>query len=148
MALHVNVVTFWMTLLMNKWTKIVMNDGWVSQWCRPHDAYHMVVNLCHVLNPCFGRCWESEDARLTNQEEGRWASRCWKPKVSLRVYKSMGSSPNSANKIMIGCRRTHFDVRHRMYLHALLENLPLRVFQVPSWISLPCVKVGCWPHVM
>ena len=26
---NVNMVTFWMTLLMNKFTNIVMNDGWV-----------------------------------------------------------------------------------------------------------------------
>ena len=44
----------------------------------------------------------------------------------------MGSSQNLANKNMVGCQITHFDVRHHMYLHALLNNLPVRVFQVTS----------------
>ena len=33
---------------------------------------------------------------------------------------------------MIGCWRMHFDVTYHTYLHALLENLPTKVFKVTS----------------
>ena len=36
----------------------------------------------------------------------------------------------------------HLKVRHHIHLHALLENLPMWVFQVASQISMPYVKVG------
>ena len=97
-----------------------------------NDVFHMVVDLCQVLNPCSAWFRDSEVALLTNQEGVRWASCCWKPIVSLRVYNSMGSSPNSASKNMIGSCRSHFDVRHHMHLHALLGDFPIRAFQVTS----------------
>ena len=79
----------------------VLGWSWVSQWDRPHDVFHMIVDLCQVLNPCSARWRESEVAILTNQEGDRWASCCSKPIVSLRVYTSMGSSLDSIRKI--GC---------------------------------------------
>ena len=48
----------------------VVGLSWVSQWDRSHDAFHTVVNLCRVLNPRSVRCWESEVAWPTTQEEG------------------------------------------------------------------------------
>jgi hypothetical protein len=61
-----------------------------------------------------------------------WVSHCSKPTMSLRVWNSMGRFPNSANRNMIGCQRTHFDMRHHIHLRALLKNLLVRVFQVAS----------------
>jgi hypothetical protein len=52
--------------------------------------------------------------------------------------------PNLANKIMIGCRRMHFDVRYHMYLHTLLKNLPMRVFHVTSLDF--CAICENWKH--
>ena len=43
----------------------------VSQCDRPHDLLCMVVDLCHVLNPCSTMCHDSGVtgvALLTNQE--------------------------------------------------------------------------------
>ena len=110
----------------------VLELSWVSQWDKPHDVFHMDVDLCQVLNPCPAMCWESEIALLTNWEGDRWASCYWKPIVSLRTYNSMGSSLNLANKYD-WLSRTHFDVGHdHMHLRALLENFPMRVLQVTS----------------
>ena len=41
---------------------------------RPHNVFHMVVDLSKVLNFYSARCWEGDVALLTTQEEGRWAS--------------------------------------------------------------------------
>ena len=39
-----------------------------SHWDRPHDVFHMVVDLCQVLNPCSTMYQKSEVVLLTNQE--------------------------------------------------------------------------------
>ena len=73
----------WVPLFSNKsllefikygfwWWWIIMG----FHWDKSHDAFHM------VSNPCSARCWENEVAWLTNQEEGRWASCCWKPTIN------------------------------------------------------------------
>jgi hypothetical protein len=66
----------------------------LSPWCFPHGRRFM-RGVC----PCSARWRESEIAWLTTQEEGRWASRCRKLKVSFRKHKSMGRSPDSADCI-------------------------------------------------
>jgi hypothetical protein len=40
----------------------------VSYSNRTFDVFHMVVDLCKVLNPCSAKCRENEVALLTNQE--------------------------------------------------------------------------------
>jgi hypothetical protein len=52
----------------------VVGLSWASQWDKPHDVFHMVVNLYQVLNPSSARCWDSEDALLTSQEGDKVAS--------------------------------------------------------------------------
>ena len=36
MVFYVTMATFWMTLLMNKWTNIVMDDEWVHPSAEPY----------------------------------------------------------------------------------------------------------------
>ena len=36
----------------------------------------------------------------------------------------------------------HFDMKHHLHFHALLENLPMTIFKLPPQISIPYVKVG------
>ena len=115
-------------------------------WDRPHDAFHMVVDLCQVFASCSTRWWESEIAWLINHEEGRWASHCWK----LKAYNSMGSSPNSANKIWetIKERTLRWDKyvfsRHspKPFNKSFSSHLPK--FQSHMWKSLFCKTFGSW----
>ena len=76
------------------WFFVVVGLSWVSQY----DAFHLVISLFQVLNPCLARCWENEVAWPSPHEDSRWPSCCWKRMVSLREYDSMGSSPNLASK--------------------------------------------------
>ena len=115
--------------------------SWVSQQDRPHGAFHMVVHLRQVLNPCSARCQEGEIAWLTSQEEGRWLSNCWKSIESLRAYNSMG---------VLEFRPTKYAMLSKNPLWRKASFLSLcpswkaskRVFQVSSQISMPSVKVG------
>ena len=43
MEFYVNIVIFWMTLLMNKWTNIIIDDGWVHPLAKILPA--LVINL-------------------------------------------------------------------------------------------------------
>jgi hypothetical protein len=43
---------------------------------------------------------------------------------------------------MIGSQRKHFDMRLHMHLHALLENLPMRICQVTTPNPMSYSKVG------
>ena len=65
----------------------------------PIIFFHMVVDLRQVFVPYSARWQGSETAWLANHEEGRWASRCWKLRVSFKEYNFMGSTPNSTRKI-------------------------------------------------
>lgn len=67
---------------------------------RPHGVFLMVVNLCHLSNPCTTGCQESEATWWTNQEEGRWVSFCGKLITSLRAYNFVGSFVNLSYKIL------------------------------------------------
>ena len=63
--------------------------SWISQWGKPYNVFHMIVDLCQVLNPCSARLQNSEVDLMTNQEGDRWTSRCWKPMVNLKAYISI-----------------------------------------------------------
>ena len=46
---HVTMVTFWMTLIMNKWMNIVIDDGWVHPLARtlPSLVSNLWWKYCH-----------------------------------------------------------------------------------------------------
>ena len=108
-----------------------------------HSTWLSICARCQILV-----CQGVEQVRLLDQltkKKGRWTSHCWKPIVSLRAYNpaynSMRSS-KSSQQYIIGCWRTHSDVRRYIYLHALFKNLPMRSFQVTSQFFVPSMKVG------
>ena len=116
--------------------------SWVSQWDRPYDAFHMVVDLCQVLNLGLARCWDNEDAWVTNQEEGRWASRCWKLVASLRAYNSMGGSRDSANKIWQVVEEHSLTCDVIYIFMPFSKNFQWEFFKSRPQIWVPYVRVG------
>ena len=96
--------------------------------------------------PCSTRWRESEIARLSNQEEGRWASRCRKLWVSFRKHKSVGRSPYSANCIWQATIKEHT----LTWDDTICISMPFSKtfqweslnFESPPQISVPYVKVG------
>ena len=100
----------------------VVGLSWISQWdpwCLRYGC-----RLCQVLKPCSTRCRKCGVVRLTNQEEGRWASHCWKPMVISKngwwITLLVLASPNKNIEKYMG--KTH-NVRHHIYqVHALLKT--------------------------
>lgn len=81
------------------WNLVVLRCHGFSHLGRPHDAstWLSFCVRCQIL------VWlgveEAKGAWLTNQEEGVWASRSWKPIVSLSACNFIGNSKTLANKI-------------------------------------------------
>ena len=62
MVFYVIMVTFWTTLLMNKWTNIVMDDGWVHP-------------LAKTLPSLVNNLWWNivmDDVNLDEESLGKW----------------------------------------------------------------------------
>ena len=73
MAFYVTMVTFWVTLLMDEWTSIVMDDGW--------------IRLLAKTLPCLvSRSWWNvvvDDWNLDEKPLGQSDSNCNNRKVSI-----------------------------------------------------------------
>ena len=62
MVLYVTMVTFRMTLLVNKWTDIIMDDGWVHQLAKTSPS--LVNNLWWNII--------MDDCNLDEKSCGKW----------------------------------------------------------------------------
>ena len=63
MVLNATMAAFWMTLLMNKFTNIVMNDGWVHPLAKPPSSFcqQFVMKYCHDN-------WKFDENSLDNRQ--------------------------------------------------------------------------------
>lgn len=90
----------------------------------PHDAFHTIVNFCKVSALVQQG---DEKVRLLDLLTNRMVSGqavVENSKLALETHTQFhGKFSKFGQPHMTGCQRTHCDVRHHTYRHALLENL-------------------------
>ena len=108
MAFNVTMITFWMTLLINKWTNIVVGDGWVYPWPKPLPSMLLSATCGEVLSDLLW--WNTFKIR---------SMQFLKISLTLWPYGCGSKIINYLNLCRKGKRKEKIETQHWKYLGTL-----------------------------